>query len=275
MRKLIVNKTVAIYLILVGCLLIGCDKNEDTNMPDDLIVLSGYLYEGEAVNDIKLSKPLLFESADTIYENIPDAEVTLVWQEKEYHLEHVEDGSYYCPSESLAVIEGDEYNIVVNYEGKTVSAQTVVPFQPTGLMLSKDVIYVDENMNPKEQINNEDANLEVTWDNPEGDYFYVVVENIEENPESIDFPLPEGFNFSFRSSPSAGDIHTIKLLGEVQQYGKHVVKVYRVNAEYANLYENRDQDSRTLAEPYTNVENGLGIFTAFSFVADTIEVRKK
>jgi hypothetical protein len=30
-----------------------------------------------------------------------------------------------------------------------------------------------------------------------------------------------------------------------------------------NLYETQEQDTRKLNEPYTNIENGLGIFTAF------------
>jgi len=42
------------------------------------------------------------------------------------------------------------------------------------------------------------------------------------------------------------------------------VSVYRVNQEYADLYEGRRQDSRDLNEPSTNIENGLGVFSAFN-----------
>jgi len=40
--------------------------------------------------------------------------------------------------------------------------------------------------------------------------------------------------------------------------------LYRVNQEYVDLYKSRDQDSRNLNEPLTNIENGLGIFSAFA-----------
>ncbi|MDA3862202.1 MAG: hypothetical protein PF445_13365 [Melioribacteraceae bacterium] len=40
--------------------------------------------------------------------------------------------------------------------------------------------------------------------------------------------------------------------------------LYRVNKEYVDLYESRDQDSRNLNEPLTNIENGLGVFSAFA-----------
>ena len=35
--------------------------------------------------------------------------------------------------------------------------------------------------------------------------------------------------------------------------GKHRVKVCRVNQEYADLYQSRNQDSRDLNEPLTNI----------------------
>jgi hypothetical protein len=47
-----------------------------------------------------------------------------------------------------------------------------------------------------------------------------------------------------------------------------------VNQEYADLYENRQQDSRNLTEPLSNVNNGLGIFTAFSYDVAYFEVVK-
>jgi hypothetical protein len=47
-------------------------------------------------------------------------------------------------------------------------------------------------------------------------------------------------------------------------YGRHQVKLYRINQEYADLYMSRQQDSRDLNEPLTNIQNGLGVFSAFN-----------
>ena len=82
-------------------------------------------------------------------------------------------------------------------------------------------------------------------------------------------------NFNFLSRPFITDAYVIRVFLSVQQYGTHRVKLFRVNPEYADLYENREQDSRNLTEPLTNVENGLGIFTAFSYDAAYFEVVKK
>jgi hypothetical protein len=108
----------------------------------------------------------------------------------------------------------------------------------------------------------------------------VVIENNEQNQESI-FPVFGG-NFgrgnrgAFRriSRPTREDSYQINF-GELTYWGQYVVKVYRVNQEYANLYENLTQDSRDLNEPPTNIKNGLGIFSAFNSKKVYFRVVKK
>jgi len=51
---------------------------------------------------------------------------------------------------------------------------------------------------------------------------------------------------------------------DLAHYGRYNVRVYHVNQEYANLYYSHQPDSLDLNEPLTNVENGLGIFSAFA-----------
>jgi len=57
--------------------------------------------------------------------------------------------------------------------------------------------------------------------------------------------------------------------------GKHRVKVYRVNQEYADLYQSRNQDSRDLNEPLTNIVNGLGVFSAFNSDSVFFELKQQ
>lgn len=47
-------------------------------------------------------------------------------------------------------------------------------------------------------------------------------------------------------------------------YGAHELTLYSVNEEYADLYEGRRQDTRDLNEPPTNIDGGLGVFSAFA-----------
>ena len=67
----------------------------------------------------------------------------------------------------------------------------------------------------------------------------------------------------FISSPTSNSEYRINFLN-MTYYGEHRIRVIRVNQEYADLYTSRLQDSRDLNEPLTNIENGLGVFSAFN-----------
>ena len=71
------------------------------------------------------------------------------------------------------------------------------------------------------------------------------------------------------------ETYIIRVFLPVQQYEMHRVKLFRGIQEYADLNENREQDSRNLTEPLSNFINGLGIFTAFSYGEANFEVVKK
>jgi hypothetical protein len=255
-----------------------CEEFHNKSAFQDVLVLQGYLYQDEPVTGIQLTKILPFDSEDTIFTNIPDADVNIEWDGQQFHLEADSSGLYNYPFDDLKIIERNSYLITVTYEGKTLSAETIVPERPAGLSLSSDTIFIDDSLTPWQMREQENNSIEITWENPDNDYFYVVVENLEENPESIDlgFAPPQGTrNFRFLSQPYVTDRYILGFLSSIQQYGKHKVKVYRVNKEYAYLFENREQDSRYLTEPYTNVNNGIGIFTAFSYAEASFEVIKQ
>ena len=94
------------------------------------------------------------------------------------------------------------------------------------------------------------------------------------NPISIRPDMPDGFpgsggKFAFEmvTQPTNGSYYAIVPL-QLKYYGTHRIIITSVNDEYVNLYSSLNQDSRELNEPYSNVTNGLGIFTAFN--SDTL-----
>ncbi|MEM7368673.1 MAG: hypothetical protein AAF587_08705 [Bacteroidota bacterium] len=66
------------------------------------------------------------------------------------------------------------------------------------------------------------------------------------------------------SEPEITNLHTIDTRRGLQQFGTHRVIVFRVNAEYAALYESSGTSPVSLSQPPPNVENGLGIFSGIS-----------
>ncbi|MFC2076767.1 hypothetical protein ACFLT7_06770 [candidate division KSB1 bacterium] len=102
----------------------------------------------------------------------------------------------------------------------------------------------------------------VSWDNPTGELFFVTVENVEDDPLPVESRF-KGMSFRFRSTPTTNDTFLVNR-GQITHLGQHLARVYRINQEYADLYISRQQDSRDLNEPLSNIENGLGVFSAFN-----------
>ena len=268
-----------VLLLIICCFFIsfitGCEE-DGSNSVQELIVLEGYLFQGEPVDSIHLTKAVSFESGDTIYPPVTNAEVEITWNDIQYELDNIGNGYYSYNGDALSIVEGQRYIISVISDGIELSATTNVPSVPTGIELSDTIIYVDTTFafGFPGQADIEDSGIIVSWNNPDNSYFYILLENTDTSSADIvydtgDFPggeLPSGRMgmFSFRSEPFQGNEYRINSRS-LEKYGRHRLKIYRVNQEYADLYENRNQDSRSLSEPLTNVKNGLGIFTAFSY----------
>jgi len=109
------------------------------------------------------------------------------------------------------------------------------------------------------------SSIDASWNNPNEDLYFMVVESTADTLDPI-FPqqvISALERFRFVSEPTEGSSITF-LAGTLVSFGEYSVKVYHINEEYAALYENRTQDSRDLNEPPSNVQNALGVFSAFN-----------
>jgi hypothetical protein len=273
----ILKLTLIIFFAIFLC---GCEK-DNSGIHDDLIVVEGYLYQGEPVDSIHITKTVSFKSSDTIYPPVDDAKVSITWNNISYNLQNTGNGNYTYSGNDLSINVGDEYSIMVIYNGSKVTSSTIVPEIPDGVEISDTVLYIDISsfFPPGFGIN---EGIKVSWENPDNDYFFIVIENNDPDADNIEYDtggFPGGFTppsgiSIFRSQPFNGNEYNISS-NSLKKYGKHTVKVYRVNQEYVDLYENRQQDSRNLTEPLTNIKNGLGIFTAFSYAQAYFYVKKE
>jgi len=260
----------------------SCEENNSGTNTDRLVVLEGYLYQGEPVDSIHLTQTVSFESEDTIYTPVTDALVAIKWNDNQYVLQNIGNGYYSYTGSDLQVIEDNGYAISVESNGREITSNTTVPKKPEGVLLSDNVLYVDTTFSFGPYGNTEDEGITVTWENPDNDYFFIVIENTDPDAADIvfgngQFPggmQPPGRMFRIRSEPFKNNSYTINSRS-LEKYGEYRIKVYRVNQEYVDLYENRQQDSRNLTEPLTNVVNGLGIFTAFTYQEAFFLVEKK
>lgn len=237
------------------------------------IVVQGYLYAGQKVKGIELSALIPFGADSSIIPDWDQAAVEIIHEAESFPLSQRTSGSgvFDEQSETLSILEGETYLLQINYQDEVLSASTTVPSKPSSLQLSENVMertQIDFSQGPgggAGQIQSDP--LEVSWDNPLGDFYFLLVENVENNPDPIFLNTPFERNFSFINEPTQGAIDIIQPR-LIEFFGTHQVVLFRVDEDYANLYENREQDSRSLNEPFSNIENGLGIFTAVN--SDTL-----
>ncbi|MCD6116045.1 DUF4249 family protein [bacterium] len=246
----------------------GCTEDASLVPEADQVVIQGYIFANEPVEDIRITSTLALSSEDTIAPPINDAEVYLMKDGMRYDLQlKDEDGYYYYDGTDLTVEEGDVFEINVNCFGKNASGITQVPPPPKDVAMTSNTLYIPEAVYPGFEIDSTKHVLIINWTEDPSALFYVVMKNLETNPEPIE--ISGGGKFfggkrgAFISAPSNMNKYIISF-SNVSYYGRYSIKVYRVNKEYLDLYISKKQDSRDLNEPLTNIKNGLGVFSAFN-----------
>ena len=273
-------KTTITLALATLVLLAACDS-VDSGEFDDPIVVEAFLFAEEPIDDIYLSSVLPIDSEDTLATPINDADVRLVKDGTAYTLmPSSTEGFYHYPGDDLTVETGDVFQLEVEYGSTRITAETTVPAPPTGITMSVTRITVPEvgddffAIRELFQALNQDNTLSVTWDNPEAESYFVALEApANDNP---DYLLPEFIRdrfggFRIVTEPTTANFYDIPIFS-LEVIGSYTTTVYRINQEYADLYENREQDSRDLNEPPTNIDGGLGVFSAFNGRSITFQI---
>lgn len=261
------------YLFFIPIFIAACEEVQYTQEAADIPVVESFLVPGHPPV-IKITRiiPYAAEEADTVAVPISGIEVVLTINGLEHNLYEDSAGSgRYKPADTtVSVKPGDSVFFSADYKGTTLSAGTEVPSPPANLTLSDDVLYYTMG-DPSTWLSA--GEIELSWDNPEEDFYYITVTNIETDPVALNEMAEDMPKFA-SSSPSTGDQFKIGMRN-VTYFGTHQVIIYHVNHEFAELFDNPDMSSVGLTEPPTNVTNGLGIFTAM--YPDTVyfEVRTK
>lgn len=256
---------IAISAVSILLVLSGCSKLELADAKtSDKAVVNAFIYPG---NDfvIELSRLIPFEeeTEDAVY-TLDSVDAFLFINGVTHQLTGVPDslGQYELADPNVIVTEGDELQLTFTYNDLEVSASSSVPTKPTNAYLSETSYTVatgpgTEDTDP----------LTVHWDNADGSYYLIVSEYtgtsfsmVNELPEDVEFDQEELEAMRKTSSqPLATNSYDFR---RFTFSGTHRIIVYHLSQEYVDLLESGGSSSITITEPYTNVTNGLGIFTA-------------
>ena len=271
-------KNIAIStIVILGFLLIfsSCEQDNNIEVETDIPVVEAFLIPGEPINHVKLTKliPFLNDGSSSSAEPINDADISIVVRDETFKLQ--EDisgrGLYFFEDTSVHIVENEEYYIEFLYNNKIISAKTIAPEKPENFIISQNIIYI-ERIVEGSYPNFDNATYEISWDNLDGSNYYLSIDLMETVIDPVNYRFTDTITQTL-NTPTITDIYNINS-SSLRYYGNYRVVVYKVNEEYANLYESSSTSSQSLTDPYSNIENGKGIFTAFNTDTLFFEVRE-
>lgn len=258
MKKLYINILLSVF-VFTSC--------EPTQLAEfiDRPVVDALLYAGDPVI-INISKLIPFrDDAEFSSEDINalDISVTDITSNIVYKMNSAGDGNYV--NSDLIAKSGHEYSLSFIYDNIPVLATTKVPDMPTGMRLTKTVIYVrgyTDFAETKVEQPGEITPVELIWDNPDHSYYVISFINESSNPTQIwnsDTP-PET---AFQMDPTTDSTAFIQDRG-FSYYGIHKVVLSKIEPEYLIMCRNLETNSGSMREVNANIINGYGIFTGMS-----------
>lgn len=260
-----------ILFILLASVLFSCEEVYQTDENTSIPVVRAFIRTDDPVDDIYLSlvEPLGSDSSSSVI-TINDAQPKIVWNTLEYPLIPTVEkpGYYHYDGNDLAIDVGQVYRLEFEYNGQTVYGSTQIEEPPTNVRIEFDSLSVRQIQTEIERIFLQafaQMVIPITWEGNEGDYYFITIELLEEEPKLIDLTniLPDPGIFV--SPPFQDREFILRPVLEFRHFGVHSIRVYSVGQDYAFMYETLDQDSRNLSEPYSNITNGVGIFAGFSY----------
>lgn len=268
-----------LLFVLAILLCYSCQETSIDSIETETPVVSSYLYAGQTLDSLRVTLAFSYGRTDTQLVTLDELEIQVSEGTNTYTLTPFGAGYYRQPE--LRIAPNKTYNLAFAWQGASISASTYIPARRSA-QLSTSTIEMQKITTSGGFPTGgfmEVEPIEVSWNNPEGDYYYVLIENIEENPEYTNDLIADlgedlGRRFSQITEPSIADFHRIDPRREITQFGTHRVIVFRVTPEYAALYQTSSTSSQSLAEPPSNIENGLGIFTGVSSDTLYFEVKK-
>jgi len=261
-RKNILNLAIIFASVMTFILFApSCKKDDTNNSYVAKPIVQAYLAPNQPIS-IYIKQEILIGSTDTTTQTIDNLVVKIAYSGNTVILTPKGRGIYISDT-SCKVIAGQTYNLDFIYNGNEITATTVIPSKPTGLQISATSMVIPPNTYDYSSI----SPLTLNWNNPDDDYFMVIAQTAD-TLSPIDTSSHFRHTF-FRNQPIKSNTYQLSPR-DFSYYGNYSVILYKLNVDYAALYNGSGNNSQNLTKPISNINNGLGIFTGIN--ADTLKV---
>ncbi len=272
-----------IFPIFLASAFITCVEVNDAVNPGDKPIVEAYLAPGHTVS-MKVSTEIPYTTDSAYAQPIEGLVISITGSDgTNYLLKEKENGVY--ESDTKLGEEGTIYSMQFLYRGRNISAETILPPKPTNFQMDSTVIHRvardfsngfqpgSGGFGPGGFQQDFNSQISLSWNNPDNVYHFVAAQSLESNPVEITIlPTNEG-NFpqrpprGFNNQPTQSDASSMRSQ-QFEYFGRYTIILYRLNPDYAALYENTSTTTQNIATPVSTIENGLGIFTGVN--ADTL-----
>ena len=253
------NRNLLILFSLV-ILFISCEELELQTSDPNIPIIESYISPGDSI-EVLIYKQFVFESSDTVIEHLNTLDVNIQIADSWFTLNNAGKGIY--KGYDLDILPNAEVNLEFEYNDKLVSSSTSIPTKPEDFTKSASKIEVSSGGFPSFS-----DPITLSWANTESDYHLIVVEVMGDNPDLIDDDEESPLRV-FRNAPTQGESQDLNARN-FTYFGQHRVILFKLNPEYAALYEQLGSTSLDITTPPSNIENGLGIFTGVN--SDTLYI---
>jgi hypothetical protein len=257
-------KRYAIVFILALTCLLAC-KKEDAAIADySRPVVQAYLTPGNPV-EVKVYYQKFLD--DTISYGFPIEDLQLKISDGTNTVLLTESAAgVYQYADAVFVKDKGTYTLSFTYLNKTITAQTTMPHKPVGFTVSASSQKV-----PVFSFGTEpEAFVPVTfkWNNNDGEYYMMMLKNTDTYPTRVNALDTRPYADSEMILSQVATYQTQQMMFNF--LGNYKVLLFHINKEYSDALNSGGGTSLNLTNPYTNVVNGLGIFTAMQ--ADTLDL---
>jgi hypothetical protein len=245
--------------LLISFLFCSCSK-DNSNNTEPKAVIEAFLQPGQRTV-VMVTKELLNGVNNELDRTIDGLLISITHNGIAYPLTQDTSGAY--QTSTMLVEAGGSYSINFVYNNQTVSATTVVPAKPINFTCTPGSITIPTLGGGGPPSFPEP--LDASWNNPQNAYHYLTIQSVDPSAGEID---NQNQGPAFTNTPDQGSSKEINF-GQFGHYGRNALILYRIQPELAALYNATNGNSQNLSTVPTNVNNGLGIFTALN-TADTV-----
>lgn len=249
--------------------MVSCGKELITPLDSNKIaIVESYLYAGDNTIIVKISKVLPF-SDDTLdaTEYISGLNLQINGQT----LIETDSGIYKLNLGSGRIESGSSYTLKFRFYSDTVSSTTTIPSAPANFSISATTVYTERITSSSGFPGGPMEDIDLTWDNDDESYYYLTVEYLESTPDYINSTMEE-YELPMVQSISPVQSSGTRLgMRNLQFFGRYRIVLFKVNKDFADLYQHITANSNNLVSPVTSIVNGYGVFTGMS--SDTAYLR--